>query len=351
VRLIRIGDIKENDILARAIMTRDYNILLSEGTVLHAEYIEKLRDLNIEEIYIADPPTPPAQSLHIMKEETKNLLSEQVKGIIEKHTYHKNDELIELCKTADSIIENILEEDKVVETVYDIKERNTDIYEHSVNICSLSIIVALKLHLTRDQIHDIGVGCLLHDIGLRYVTVSYINQNLSNMREYELAEYKKHPVYGFTALKEESWISDRCKNIILYHHERIDGSGYPLRATDIPIECEIVGVCDVFDEMICGIGYTRSKVYEAVEFLKSSKGICYSKELVETLLQFIAVYPVGSQVITNTGELAIVIKQNNQFPERPILRVIKDKDGVLVNDVLILDMIKMHSIFIDKVIY
>jgi len=332
-------------------MTRDYNILLSEGTVLHAEYIEKLRDLNIEEIYIADPPTPPAQSLHIMKEETKNLLSEQVKGIIEKHTYHKNDELIELCKTADSIIENILEEDKVVETVYDIKERNTDIYEHSVNICSLSIIVALKLHLTRDQIHDIGVGCLLHDIGLRYVTVSYINQNLSNMREYELAEYKKHPVYGFTALKEESWISDRCKNIILYHHERIDGSGYPLRATDIPIECEIVGVCDVFDEMICGIGYTRSKVYEAVEFLKSSKGICYSKELVETLLQFIAVYPVGSQVITNTGELAIVIKQNNQFPERPILRVIKDKDGVLVNDVLILDMIKMHSIFIDKVIY
>lgn len=351
MRLIRIGDIKENDILARAIMTRDYNILLSEGTVLHAEYIEKLRDLNIEEIYIADPPTPPAQSLHIMKEETKNLLSEQVKGIIEKHTYHKNDELIELCKTADSIIENILEEDKVVETVYDIKERNTDIYEHSVNICSLSIIVALKLHLTRDQIHDIGVGCLLHDIGLRYVTVSYINQNLSNMREYELAEYKKHPVYGFTALKEESWISDRCKNIILYHHERIDGSGYPLRATDIPIECEIVGVCDVFDEMICGIGYTRSKVYEAVEFLKSSKGICYSKELVETLLQFIAVYPVGSQVITNTGELAIVIKQNNQFPERPILRVIKDKDGVLVNDVLILDMIKMHSIFIDKVIY
>lgn len=332
-------------------MTRDYNILLSEGTVLHAEYIEKLRDLNIEEIYIADPPTPPAQSLQIMKEETKNLLSEQVKGIIEKHTYHKNDELVELCKTADSIIENILEEDKVIETVYDIKERNTDIYEHSVNICSLSIIVALKLHLTRDQIHDIGVGCLLHDIGLRYVTVPYINQNLSDMREYELAEFKKHPVYGFTALKDEPWISERCKNIILYHHERIDGSGYPLRATDIPIECEIVGVCDVFDEMICGIGYTRNKVYEAVEFLKNSKSIYYSKQLVETLLQFIAVYPVGSQVITNTGELAIVIKQNNQFPERPVLRVIKDKDGVLIKDVLIYDMIKMHSVFIDKVIY
>ena len=119
--------------------------------------------------------------------------------------------------------------------------------------------------------HDIGVGCLLHDLGLRYLTIEYADQDISSLSKIELAEYMKHPIYGYTALKDEKWISDISKDIILYHHEKLDGSGYPLKAKEIPYEAQIVSICDTFDEMICGIGCKRYKVYEAVEYLKTFK--------------------------------------------------------------------------------
>ena len=86
---------------------------------------------------------------------------------------------MQLNHAAESIISNILSEKEVVEKIYDIKERSADIYEHSISITSLAILIALKLSLSHEDIHDIGVACLLHDIGLRYLTIDYINKEKS----------------------------------------------------------------------------------------------------------------------------------------------------------------------------
>ena len=163
-------------------------------------------------------------------------------------------------------------------------------------------------------------------------------------------EYKKHPIYGYSSLKDEKWISDLSKAIILYHHERSDGSGYPLRTKDIPYECRIVNVCDAFDEMICGIGCERVKVYEAVEYFKAYKDILFDKKIVDTFLGFTAVYPAGSHVMTNEGELAVVLSQNKDFQDRPVIRILKDKDGNDVQNEIIKDLVKVHNVFIEKVI-
>ena len=170
--------------------------------------------------------------------------------------------------TAHGIISKILEEDDVIERIYDIKERSSDIYEHSISLCSLATLTALKLNLSKERVHDIAVGSLLHDLGLRYMTISYQNQNIDSLSQVEQSEYMKHPVYGYSAVKTEIWISSTGKSNILIHHERIDGSGYPLKAIEIPYEAAIVGVCDAFDEMICGIGCKRFKVYEAIDYMK-----------------------------------------------------------------------------------
>ena len=78
------------------------------------------------------------------------------------------------------------------------------------------------------------------------------------MSKADMTEYMKHPVYGYSALKNETWISDISKKIILYHHERLDGMGYPLKFRQLPIEVCIVNICDAFDEMICGIGHKQT---------------------------------------------------------------------------------------------
>lgn len=181
--------------------------------------------------------------------------------------------------------------------------------------------------------------------------IEYEDQDIETLSSKELVEYKKHPVYGYTALKNENWLSKKSKEIILCHHEKIDGSGYPLHATEMSIDTKIVSVCDAFDEMICGIGRKRMKIYEAVEYLKSFKNILFDGKIVDTLLEFTAVYPSGSVVMTNEGEVAIVIKQNKGFPERPIIQITRDKYGnPIEDDNNIIDLIKVNSIFIDSVL-
>lgn len=214
--LKKIGELSGDEILARDITTWDYQIILPAGATIRKEYIEKLDELDIREVYVRDEDT---KNSGILKSEIENSIKKTVRDILERHTYQNNKELAELSMAADNIISTIVEEEQVVEKVYDIKERNADIYEHSISICSLAILTALRLGAENKIIHDIGVGCLLHDIGLRYMTVDYNNQDMDTLNKQEIAEYKKHPVYGYSSLKNEGWISEISKNIILYHHE------------------------------------------------------------------------------------------------------------------------------------
>lgn len=348
MKLCKVEELKGGEVLAKAILTPEFRILLSEETKLKPEYIQKIIELGIKEVYVKEEEQVRSQEVVLLKSELENVFKEKVKSIIEKHTYNKTRELMELSQTADHIITNILEEDEVVEKIYDIKERSSDIYEHSISICSLATLTALKLKLSKKVVHDIGVGCLLHDLGLRYLTIDFADKNIYEMSKTDMTEYMKHPVYGYSALKNESWISDLSKNIILYHHERMDGKGYPLKFKQLPIEVSIVNICDTFDEMICGIGYKRMKVYEAVEYLKTFKGVKFPANVVDAFLNFTAVYPAGSQVLLSNGAIAKVIRQNREFPDRPLLQIIKDEQGNMVGREIILDLIKVNHIFIEK---
>lgn len=347
MRICKVDKLTGKEILAKDVITQDYKILLSAGTQLKVEYAEKLKKLDIKEVYVKDD-VPDAETVVILKEEVEQSFKTKVRRILEKHTYQHNEELVELSQTADRIITNILQENEVVEKIYDIKERNSDVYEHSISICSISTLVALKMGLSHEMVHDIGVSCLLHDLGLRYLTIQYENQNLDELSEAELREYKKHPVYGYSVLSNENWISNASKNMILYHHERLDGSGYPLKATDIPLECRIIQLCDAFDEMICGIGCERIKVYEAIEYLKTFKDIKFDGKVVDVFLQFAAVYPAGTKVKTNEGEIGIVLRQNKHFSDRPVIRVLIDKDGKETN--VVKDLLEIKNIYIEEVI-
>lgn len=347
MKLCKVDDLIGTEILAKDVLTLEYRILLSAGTHLKPEYIEKLKELNVREVYIKEEE-PDTKEVVILKEEVEKSFKSKVKSILEKHTYSHNENLIELCQTADTIITNILEEDEVVEKIYDIKERSSDIYEHSINLCSLATIVALKMGLSEKMVHDIGVSCLLHDLGLRYLQVPYENKNPEELTEFETVEYKKHPVYGYSALRDENWISETSKNMILYHHERLDGSGYPLRTTDISQECRIIQICDAFDEMICGIGCERTKVYEAVRYLRNNKDIKFDGKIVDIFLEFTAVYPAGTVVRTSEGETGVVLYQNRQYPDRPVIRITKDRNKMAVD--VVKDLAEYNDLYIEEVI-
>lgn len=111
--------------------------------------------------------------------------------------------------------------------ITEIRNVSTDMYTHCINVCTLSTIMALRLKMSNKQIHNIAMGAILHDIGLRYINVPYVNVSENKMTNKDAVEYKKHTIFGYSSLQDEEWLPDVAKEIILFHHERIDGSGYP----------------------------------------------------------------------------------------------------------------------------
>ena len=111
--------------------------------------------------------------------------------------------------------------------ITEIRNVSTDMYTHCINVCTLSTIMALRLKMSNKQIHNIAMGAILHDIGLRYINVPYVNVSENKMTNKDAVEYKKHTIFGYSSVQDEDWIPDIAKEIILLHHERIDGKGYP----------------------------------------------------------------------------------------------------------------------------
>jgi HD-GYP domain-containing protein (c-di-GMP phosphodiesterase class II) len=350
MKLRKLAELKVGDLLAKSVFDSDYSILLADSTVLTTDYIEKLKQLGITEVYIHDENYRNDEEMTIMKEEIVEFFHEKVKSVMEKHIYIRNQELQRLNETANEIVTKILEEKDVMNRVYDIRERSTDLYEHSISTCVLATLVSLKLRMDKNTVHDISVACLLHDVGLRYLSFEIEDKTINDFNLYENHEYHKHTIYGYTSLENENWISETSKRIILYHHEYNDGSGFPMKIRDIPLETQIVTVCDTFDEMICGILQTRQKVHEAIESLRSHRGDMYNELVVNLLLEFLAVYPVGTNVVTSDGEAGVVVCQNHGYPDRPVIKIVADKDGNPLSEQTVRDLKDETDVKIDKVL-
>lgn len=123
MKLKRLQELEGGEVLAREITTSDFQVVLPEGAILRKEYIGRLKELGITEIYITEKAAEKVKEAPILKSDIEISIKEKVRDILERHTYHHNNELIELNKAADNIISIILEEDRVVEKIFDIRER------------------------------------------------------------------------------------------------------------------------------------------------------------------------------------------------------------------------------------
>lgn len=356
---MKVNKLKGDEVLAKHILSESGMELIAAGTVLKRDYIEKLIDLGIDEVQIDNPKYKHEEEqedgeFNLIEEVVKKESVETVKNVLEKHIYKNSSDLSELCVVADEIIVNVMSEKEIMTEVTNIRQTKGDIYAHSLNVCALTTVLALKAGFSKEEVSDIAKGSILHDIGLRYIMVPYEDQDISRLPLKEQIEFNKHVIYGYDSIKDVEWLSELSKNIVLLHHERCDGSGYPFKnhGNSISDAIKIVAVCDAFDSLINGIGFKQYKIHEAVEYMKALSVDKLEDTYVDMLLQMVAMYPVGTIVRTNEGEIAEVIKQNKGYIDRPVIKVIKDKDGYELPNYkqITKDMTKVLTIFIVDVL-
>ena len=239
---------------------------------------------------------------------------------MEGHIYHENDKSLKIFEViANDIVKEI--NSSTAEAILDMKERSSNLYEHTVMVTLLSVLVGKKLKLDEHRLYNLALGCLLHDIGLRYVTIQYEGRDLTAVEPAEMFEYKKHTILGYSALQDETWIPQISRKMILSHHENMEGTGFPMKQKYKETECRIIQACDAFDCYISGMECKRMSVQEALDIMIGNAGKKYDKAVVDNLVSTVAKYPVGTTVKTNVEERGVVISQTVD-PENPIIMIL-----------------------------
>ncbi|WP_326998719.1 HD-GYP domain-containing protein [Cohnella kolymensis] len=202
------------------------------------------------------------------------------------------------------------------------------LFHHSVNVAILSGIVGIAKGYNRNQLMDLGVGALLFDIGMTYFP-DQLWQKRTQLNKEERERLSKHTEEGFNLLRKQFDISLLSAHCALQHHERYDGTGYPrgLKGEEIHEYARIVAIADVYCALTSARPYRKAySPNEAIEFLYANGNRWFDLELIKIFVNHIAVYPLATTVLLNTGQIGVVAAINPTSSNRPIIRIIAETE-------------------------
>lgn len=211
-------------------------------------------------------------------------------------------------------------------------------YNHSVNVCILSLAIGQRVGLSKGKLCELGMAALFHDIGKADIPIEILNKPTEFSKE-EWETMQKHPIHGVKKLMKLKGLDALSSRIItgaFEHHLNCDFSGYPkVPYKTLSLFGRIISIADCYD------GLTSSRVYsrvphppdKALSFMISRAGKAYDPIMLKLFINCIGIYPVGALLLLNTKELAVVM-QNNPDPEKwstPWVKVIADAAGKEIN--------------------
>lgn len=341
IKKVNILNIKPNMILADDVVTKNGAVILARNTMLNNINYTKLKDNKIMYINVwSDSINEEAESFR----NTTFTIEEQLKPVTEREEfkdfsqdYEKKVDQTEECmiaigKGGDVDIDNLYKITTDIVNVVNcksdifcylgyLKETDEHTYSHCVNVSVLCNIFSKWLGFEEEEIKNLTVAGLLHDIGKTKVDQEILNKKDKLTKE-EFEEIKKHTTYGYRIISDKL-IADEVKKAVLMHHEKIDGTGYPLgiKNNKIGKYAKIVAICDIYDAMTSDRVY-RKKIcpFEVIKsFEQSSFGLLDTQYLL-TFLRNIAYTYVGSYVKLTNNEIGEVVFINRSQMSRPIVK-------------------------------
>ncbi|HZJ56974.1 MAG TPA: HD-GYP domain-containing protein, partial [Clostridia bacterium] len=330
MRKIGIKHAKPGMKLARSIINATGHVLIGRGVVLTHRYIDRLQDKGVYHLYIEDDISEGIEIEDIVSDRTRNYAQVVIKDVMDDIVWqNKLNRVPEITKIVNNIVDELLDNDDILVNIKDIRMIDDYTFGHCTNVCILSIITGIELGYNELRLRDLGVGALLHDIGKMRIP-KHILQKPGQLTSEEYEQIKQHTVFGFEILRNCDDIRKPAANAALGHHERFDGSGYPrgLTGKDTHEFAKVIAIADVYDAMTSDRVYrTGMEPNEAARYLTSMGDTLFDNELVNTFMKSIAIYPVGSSVILNTGEKGLVSKTHSDHPNKPTVRIIYNPQG------------------------
>ncbi len=336
MRAVSVEDLKPGMLLARTIVNSDMVVVLSEDTLLTKAHITRLTFLNIPVVYIKDEyelnqnyQTVTAifnrgnafiKEYESVVQEARSIFAEAGKSgqiPLESTETMVQDKLAPLSKNSG-----------VIDYVYDLNHRASDIYNHSLRVSILAGVIAKWMHFDHAKISDIILAGFLHDIGKTKFPQRLLDKNVNTLQGADYEAYIQHTVDGHHILNNVPGLSEGVKLAAMQHHERMDGSGFPFNCNgaDIHEYARIIMIADLYDNITTEReGCIKQTPFAAIAQLTRNMFTSLDPTVCVPVLTHIKDAFLGSRVTLNNGEKGTIAAYPNDFAAHPIISISNDE--------------------------
>ncbi|WP_203362189.1 HD-GYP domain-containing protein [Bacillus sp. REN10] len=357
MRLVAVSTLKEHVKLAKPVYNEAGQILIGHGVPLTKQMIFRLQQLGITFVYMEDKKTEdivfnPAVTDRT-RQEALSLMKQSFEGVVNTRNFNNKFSFDKMERQFKAVIREMLDQIKehkeAVSLLSNVCAHDNYILAHSLNVMIYTLALSLKLQLKSQQLEEIGLGAMLHDVGKILIPQSILMKP-SRLTNEEYEEIKKHAEYGFNILRKEHTIPLPAAHCAYQHHERINGTGYPrgLVGDQIHLYGKILGITDVYDAVTSNRIYRQAMLpSEGLEILYAGAGTQFDAEMVKAFRKSIVVYPNGLTVHLNDNRKGVVLRQTPHISDRPVLLILEEEDREL-DEPYELDLSKELTVIISE---
>lgn len=250
-------------------------------------------------------------------------------------------DLTAVSEVLDNMVESIGRSPDALLWLAKLKQTDDYAYNHALNVSITLMAFSNFLALSKGQVKEMGLAGLLQDVGkIKLSADVLLKEGKLTKEEYEYA--KKHVDETLKILESTPDITPAVIQTVAQHHERIDGSGYPNKLTEnqIALSAQIAGLIDTYCAITSHKSYAKAVFHQqALDIIHDLSGKLFSNALVDQLVQFMGMYPVSSLVELNTGEVGVVIQQNQVRRLLPRLMLLLDPKKERYTSPIILNLL------------
>ncbi len=299
-------------------------------------------DTKYKKSILHDEPPPPYKKTFAQEfdkaNEVYNRTARIVKSFLTGVGIEKQIDIEAAKKAVDECVKSIINTPDALMWLTQLKKKDEYTAQHSMNVCLLSIALGRHLSMSEDELRELGLCGMLHDMGKMQIPLRILNKP-GQLVGKEILIMQHHTTLGLQILKKSRGrVPLAVLNVAYSHHERMDGKGYPRGLTQEKLTqaTRIVSIVDMYDAITSDRVYQKGRSHlEAINILNKVSGTQVDYGLVVKFIECLSVYPPGNIVEMTNGELAIVIEINQQERLRPRVMLLRDKNHLPVEEKLI----------------